>query len=369
MQPKDLQDYNEYEGEKGVQYKYELLRCYDSRLRTTDRMPNIYWMIDLASGLPLVWDREKLSNGKMDYKKHDVNLMLIQYDQERFPLNFGRDETNSDRTLFEEGEESHDGSIEEEGRKPAAKETADSSVMPEKPPSAPQPQDQDEEEESNEVSMEEDSRKQAAKETEKPPSSPQDYLWERNGDFLVIRVPFWMGTHDASNPSDFTPVVDFLKNLHAQGLVHGDIRCFNIVFNKGEGKLIDFDFGGSNGRHRYPRGYVADLVDGRRFGSRLKCIKLYDEWYALSFCMFFCHMFRTKDSGANTQIRDYQDELAILTDEGLAEYVNQIGEFLSQTQSLEWQCTLEPSFRREIGELAAGRGNPATGSPPDIKRA
>jgi hypothetical protein len=322
MQPKDLQDYNEYEGEKGVQYKYELLRCYDSRLRTTDRMPNIYWMIDLASGLPLVWDREKRSNGEMDYRKHDVNLMLIQ-DEERFPLNFGRDETNSDRTLFEEGE---DGSIEEEGRKPAAKET------------------------------------------EKPPSSPQDYLWERNGDFLVIRVPFWVGTHDASNPSDFTPVVDFLKNLHAQGLVHGDIRCFNIVFNKGEGKLIDFDFGGSNGRRRYPRGYVADLADGRRFGSCLKCIKLYDEWYALSFCMFFCHIFRTKDSGANTQIRDYQDELAILTDEGLAEYVNQIGEFLSQTQSLEWQCTLEPSFRREIGELAAGRGNPA-GSPPDIKRA
>jgi hypothetical protein len=298
-------------------------------------MPNIYWMIDLSTGLQREWNTVKLSNGETDYRKHDVNLMLIQDDPNRFPLNFGRDETKSDRTLVQDEEEEYrKDSMEDE--KPAAEDTTDSPVVPEKPPSVPK---------------------------------HQNYLWDRNGDFLVIRVPFWEGTHDASNPSDLTPIVQFLQNLHAQGLVHGDIRCFNIVFNGGEGKLIDFDFGGSIGRRRYPRGYVADLADGRRFGSRLEHIKLYDEWYALSFCMLFCHMFRTRNSDANTRIRDIQDEFQTFTADGLPEYVATISDFLGETSSVEWQCTLDPRFRRVIEELRAGRGNPATGSPPDIKRA
>jgi hypothetical protein len=270
-----------------------------------------------------------LTNGEMDYRKHNVNLILIQDDDARVRLNFGRDgEVDIGRVMGDDGE---DEAKDDDRKQPAVKETADSSVVPEQTTSATQ---------------------------------HQDCLWQERGDFLVIRVPFWVGAHVASKPSDFAPILQFLRHLNAQGLVHGDIRCFNIIFNGGEGKLIDFDFGGPVGVRRYPRGYVAALNDGQRLGEPGKSIQLYHELYALSFCMFFCHRFRADSQSANHAIMDFPDELRIArAADGLPEYVNGILEFLNRTKSLEWRCTLEDAFQQVMDNVVAGTYNPVTGSP------
>jgi hypothetical protein len=77
--------------------------------------------------------------------------------------------------------------------------------------------------------------------------------------------------------------------MHEEGYVHGDIRCFNIVFGKG---LIDFDFGGRIENAKYPPGYQAILGDGRRLGSAGETITKWHDWYALIDVIFVIHRFK-----------------------------------------------------------------------------
>jgi hypothetical protein len=128
MQPVD----SEYQGEKDTEYCYELLRCYDSRLLETDRMPNVYWLIDLATGGPKECSNcSTLPNGETDHRKHGVNLKLIQDDPTRYPLNFGRDEKYARRERKDEHEEFHEGSTEDDGKQ-AGMETSRLCVESEK---------------------------------------------------------------------------------------------------------------------------------------------------------------------------------------------------------------------------------------------
>jgi hypothetical protein len=74
--------------------------------------------------------------------------------------------------------------------------------------------------------------------------------------------------------------------MHEEGYVHGDIRCFNIVFGKG---LIDFDFGGRIESAKYPPGYNIYILDGRRLGSAGENIVKWHDWYALIHVIFRLH--------------------------------------------------------------------------------
>jgi hypothetical protein len=93
-----------------------------------------------------------------------------------------------------------------------------------------------------------------------------DWMWSFVGVMVVISIPFVDGRHFALAIEDFIPVIKFLQKMHAAGYVHGDIRCFNIVFGK---CLIDFDFGGKadDDDTTYPAGYVKELRDGFRIGE------------------------------------------------------------------------------------------------------
>ena len=109
----------------------------------------------------------------------------------------------------------------------------------------------------------------------------------------IIAFPYKSGTHHASRPTDFIPVIDQLKKLHDCGYVHGDIRGFNVLFGE-NGGLIDFDFGGIPLKKTYPMGYRRKLDDGWRLGTgdagqtdnQLQC---YHDWYALGKLMFTYH--------------------------------------------------------------------------------
>jgi len=87
----------------------------------------------------------------------------------------------------------------------------------------------------------------------------------------LIRYPFIDGSHVASTVGQMVDVLQQLLKMHENGVCHGDVRAFNIVFGD-KSTLIDFDFGGSR-KKRYPEGYQS-IPDGKRHesataGSRL----------------------------------------------------------------------------------------------------
>lgn len=84
--------------------------------------------------------------------------------------------------------------------------------------------------------------------------------------FSIIKYPYMKGTHVAKTSKQFSVVANFLVQLHEQKLVHGDVRCCNIVFSDDceSAHVIDFDFCGETGSARYPAGFVVDIPDGAR---------------------------------------------------------------------------------------------------------
>ena len=59
-------------------------------------------------------------------------------------------------------------------------------------------------------------------------------------------------------------VVELLHKLHDDhDMVHGDIRLSNMILSESSGKIIDFDYSGKDGEHKYPPGLVA-IADGER---------------------------------------------------------------------------------------------------------
>lgn len=56
----------------------------------------------------------------------------------------------------------------------------------------------------------------------------------------------------------------FLKSMHDDNIVHGDIRALNIIFSGDETVLIDHDFGGVVNEVTFPPGYATSLPDGSR---------------------------------------------------------------------------------------------------------
>jgi hypothetical protein len=104
------------------------------------------------------------------------------------------------------------------------------------------------------------------------------WLWQLEGELLLMETDFHEGPQYALSPMEFIPVVAFL---------HGDVRCANIVFGK---CLIDFDLGGRlEDTPTYPDGYVRSLEDGGRRGISGQGITKSDDWYALLNVIFGIH--------------------------------------------------------------------------------
>lgn len=129
------------------------------------------------------------------------------------------------------------------------------------------------------------------------PSSKLDawaWPWRVTGQLLVLSVPYHEGRHYAKSIAEFVPLVKKLKALHEAGFVHGDIRCFNIVFSEKDSHFIDYDLGGAtDGKGDgppYPFGYTFVLRDGSRVGTVGEAIRDVYDWSALVSALFECHM-------------------------------------------------------------------------------
>jgi hypothetical protein len=105
---------------------------------------------------------------------------------------------------------------------------------------------------------------------EKDEESRKDWsqwLFSFHGQLQVISVPFVAGEHIPKTISDLQHITHELHNLHKEGIKHGDIRLWNMVFAKDGAELLDFDFSGSN--VYYPDGYAQWLPDaGMRPGTK-----------------------------------------------------------------------------------------------------
>jgi serine/threonine protein kinase len=123
-------------------------------------------------------------------------------------------------------------------------------------------------------------------------STDRDWLWSFRGRFSVLSVPYHLGRHWTHEISEFIPVLEQLRSLHRKGLVHGDIRCSNIVFAGANGQLIDFDLGGNvadQNPPRFPANYVFKHEDGTRWARPKAAISAMDDVYAMTQVVLECH--------------------------------------------------------------------------------
>jgi len=60
-----------------------------------------------------------------------------------------------------------------------------------------------------------------------------------------------------------------VKQFHAQGYVHGDLRPPNFIVNNGRLFLIDFDWGGKEGEATFPRKRLHPILREGRFETRI----------------------------------------------------------------------------------------------------
>ena len=80
--------------------------------------------------------------------------------------------------------------------------------------------------------------------------------------FMYIRYKYVKGSHEMKHYAQVIPILQQLIELHAEGIVHSDVRTTNIVFSD-DGRtatLIDFDLAAKEGT-LYPETYNAFLPE------------------------------------------------------------------------------------------------------------
>ena len=106
-------------------------------------------------------------------------------------------------------------------------------------------------------------------------------------DLVVVSYARRRGKHNATSVGQFGDIVRQLRRLHDDGICHGDIRAFNMLFGPTESCLIDFDFAGRPGEKVYPEGFNVDLADCTRHAKARasKPIQFEHDWYSLASVM------------------------------------------------------------------------------------
>lgn len=110
-------------------------------------------------------------------------------------------------------------------------------------------------------------------------------------DFAVIRYPFVEGAHVPSSVGQFKTLIEEVRRMHQQGVVHGDLRASNVVFGpRGRVTVIDFDLAGPQDVRRYPAGFCRDIDDGKRArdASAGRPLLFSHDWYAVAAMMRMC---------------------------------------------------------------------------------
>ena len=197
-------------------------------------------------------------------------------------------------------------------------------------------------------------------------------IWKRDGVTWMLATQYMEGNHEARTPGDFLPIIDELTELHENGIVHGDIRVYNMVFSRAsdgeepDGCLIDFDYGGTEGEAKYPSGYVGFLPDGTRRGEAGQVITKENDWIDLANIIFQHHRLNEPDGkspGDSANMMSTEKYLARKFRKGqlkLPDHAEELRKCLEDMNTEGW--TIEPSDSlRKVLDMNQSR---ATGSPP-----
>jgi len=86
----------------------------------------------------------------------------------------------------------------------------------------------------------------------------------------IISYDLVPGFHHPSHVGHIINVLRKIAKLHAENIVHGDLRFSNIVFSESyKAVIIDFDYSGLAGEQIYPLRFNRDIKDGlRHIGAR-----------------------------------------------------------------------------------------------------
>jgi hypothetical protein len=173
-----------------------------------------------------------------------------------------------------------------------------------------------------------------------------NWMWKMQGELVVISIPFVEGNHFASTVEDFIPVVRTLQRMHEEGYVHGDIRCFNIVFGKG---LIDLDFGGRIESAKYPPGYNIRILDGERLGRASQNITKWHDWYALIHVIFRLHDLQYPKNESMERLHRRDRFLSNARTDDVESLAMDLKSFLLDVKDT-WTVMLVPSFQLVLEE-------------------
>lgn len=157
------------------------------------------------------------------------------------------------------------------------------------------------------------------------------------GKVEVIAVPFVPGSHACSNVLEALCLTRYLKDMHREGYVHGDIRALNIVFAGDKTMLIDYDFGGIHGQVEYPPGYVKALPDGGR-GFANEGEKITSERDTEALCHILGALHFLEDRAPSSSDKDWKR---------MGSFIRPLDEVESLLSSMEnWTLELGDVFRK-----------------------
>jgi serine/threonine protein kinase len=192
-----------------------------------------------------------------------------------------------------------------------------------------------------------------------PDCGDKEWLWRPNGGGLtIISTPFYEGHHWAESPAEFVPIALHVDEMHAEDIVHADIRAYNINFRKdstGRSCLIDFDFSGkideAMGTPKYPEGDQQVLVDGIRKGKAGRQVTKWHDWAALLDVIFCVHGLEPPDHIDDDLNKLWKElKLCMKVDPGIVQGLgHKVVTFLNKLDDT-WTFTRVSSFVEELDD-------------------
>ena len=109
--------------------------------------------------------------------------------------------------------------------------------------------------------------------------------------FELVSYPYLEGIHEPQNYEQFINIGNILCRLHQRGLVHGDIRCVNLIFGSphesNKSYIIDFDYTSKSG-DLYPSNYNGDLAERHPEAKANQPKYFKHDWHSLSYiCKYY----------------------------------------------------------------------------------
>lgn len=116
-------------------------------------------------------------------------------------------------------------------------------------------------------------------------------VFVRTDDFTVLQYPVVCGSHAASFAGQFEALIRWLREFHAAGYCHGDVRAYNIVFREGtDSVFLDVDLAAAQGSLYCDAYAPGPFSDGRRArGAAARQPMSFDhDWFSLG-CVMELH--------------------------------------------------------------------------------